>query len=42
MFGGFHAVWAYIRMLYCALVMTLFSGIGYDIIVCDQVWCDVM
>ena len=36
MFGGCYALWAYLRMLYCALVLAVFSGVSYDIIVCDQ------
>ncbi|KAH3694891.1 alpha-1,3/1,6-mannosyltransferase ALG2-like [Dreissena polymorpha] len=36
-FGRFYAVCAYIRMVYAAIYLVLFSDICYDIIFCDQI-----
>ena len=36
-FGRFHALCAYIRMIYTALYVVFFSGLASDIVFCDQV-----
>lgn len=36
-FGRFHALCAYIRMIYAALYVVFFSGLAPDIVFCDQV-----
>ncbi|XP_049586940.1 alpha-1,3/1,6-mannosyltransferase ALG2 [Syngnathus scovelli] len=35
--GYFHAVCAYLRMIYVALYLVFFSGLEYDVVFCDQV-----
>nr|ATX63072.1 alpha-1,3/1,6-mannosyltransferase [Locusta migratoria] len=36
-FGRFHAVFAYLRMIYAAIYLVFFSGIKPDLVFCDQV-----
>lgn len=36
-FGYFHAVCAYLRMIYVALYLVFLSGEEYDVVFCDQV-----
>jgi len=36
-FGRFHALCAYIRMIYAALYVVFFSGLAPDVVFCDQV-----
>ncbi|XP_002740170.1 alpha-1,3/1,6-mannosyltransferase ALG2-like [Saccoglossus kowalevskii] len=36
-FGGCYALCAYIRMMYVALYLVCFSGLHYDIVICDQI-----
>ncbi|MGH0153116.1 UNVERIFIED_CONTAM: hypothetical protein FKN15_034120 [Acipenser sinensis] len=35
--GYFHALCAYIRMVYVALFLIIFSGVEFDVVFCDQV-----
>ncbi|XP_038048588.1 alpha-1,3/1,6-mannosyltransferase ALG2-like [Patiria miniata] len=35
--GRFYALCAYIRMIYVALYLVLFSGLQYDVVFCDQI-----
>ncbi|KAM4600566.1 alpha-1,3/1,6-mannosyltransferase ALG2 isoform 1-T2 [Polymixia lowei] len=35
--GYLHALCAYLRMIYVALYLVFFSGVEYDVIICDQV-----
>ncbi|XP_046982729.1 alpha-1,3/1,6-mannosyltransferase ALG2 [Schistocerca americana] len=36
-YGRFHAVFAYLRMMYAAMYLVFFSGIKPDLVFCDQV-----
>ena len=36
-FGRCYALCAYVRMIYAALYLVVFSGVEYDVIFCDQV-----
>ncbi|XP_071952499.1 alpha-1,3/1,6-mannosyltransferase ALG2-like [Antedon mediterranea] len=37
LFGLCYALCAYIRMIYVALYLTMFSGEDYDVVICDQI-----
>lgn len=37
--GFFHALFAYLRMIYVALYLLLFNREGFDVVFCDQVIC---
>ncbi|XP_077981330.1 alpha-1,3/1,6-mannosyltransferase ALG2-like [Glandiceps talaboti] len=36
-FGFCYALCAYIRMMYVAMYLVLFSGLDYDVVICDQI-----
>ncbi len=36
-FGLLHAVWAYVRMVYLAIVFVLREARHYDVVFCDQI-----
>lgn len=35
--GMGHALWAYVRMIFVAWYLVFFSGVTYDVVVCDQI-----
>ena len=35
--GRFNALFAYVRMIYVAIYLVLFSGFSYDVVYCDQI-----